>query len=121
MFHTAPRRALSVTLVGMPLVMGVALPALATLEIGTRDCGSASHVYTRGYWKYGYHSYLDKVNPDGVKDKQVTASSQTSTWKITYLNTWSAGSVNTSINHAYYYMWGQELSTGSSWPGCEAN
>ncbi|MGA7271002.1 MAG: hypothetical protein WB239_08010 [Acidimicrobiia bacterium] len=113
-------RVLRIFLIAL-VVFPLALPAYAVSEDGTKACLANSHVYTKGRWRYEYHSYLDIVPPNGVKDKQVTRSSASDDYFSTYLNTYSTGSVNTNIKNAYYYIWGQNLSLAQSWPGCEAD
>lgn len=106
------------------MVIGMfASPALATSEGGWKSCSASSHVYTKGEWKTSYSSWLD-ITADGIREK-VASDVNAGNWETDYMNTWASvpehGAVVTTINSAYYSIFGSTLDTWLSWPGCQAD
>ncbi len=111
-----------VTLMGAVSTWALAsdFPNAPDYEGGHRSCSGSSHVYTKGKWKNNYGSWLD-VTADGIREKKLVLNPQDGVWRITYLNTWSTGSIDAGIDSAYYEIAGNPLSYTWSWPGCEAD
>lgn len=107
----------------LALLLQIPLAALAASESGFKSCSTNAHVYTKADWQTSYSSWID-IEADGTREKSAS-DTNSGTWEVDYLNTYGSvgehGPVNTQINSAYYYIFGNVLDTVLSWPGCEAD
>ena len=117
------RKTLVVVCLVTTLFVSGALPAWATVEQGSKNCSTNAHVYTKGYWKTSWNSWLD-ITADGTREKTGN-DTNSGTWETDYINTWASvpehGPVFTNINTAFYRIFGTTLDTVASWPGCQTD